>query len=156
MEDALSALVALIIWRILVCTVGSMALAFAISRAIPSFTAEYCIALVILGTVCGLYWQSRTEAKLTAPESVDDSEISKPVAFLGLAFLGLIVGGVFAELFSSKLWGAVSLAVGATSVAAWYHYAKHRPVSREAFAFAMASLLAGFWVVLLLSLWGAP
>ena len=156
MEDALSALVALIIWRILVCKVGSIALTFALSNAIPSFTAEYCIALVILGTVCGLYWQSRTEAKSTASESVEDSEISQPVAFLGLAFIGLIVGGAFAELFSSKLCGAVSLAVGATSVAAWYHYAKHQPVNREAFAFALASLLVGFWVPLLLSLWGAP
>ena len=154
MEDVLSALVALIFWRILLCTVGSIALALSLSNAIAPFTAEYSITLVILGVALGMYWQSRAEAAWTVTESIKAPKISRPVAFLGLAFIGLIVGGAFAELFSSKLFGAVSLVVGAASVAAWYRYAKHQSFSRGAFAFALSSLLAGYWVPLLLSLWG--
>lgn len=156
MEEILSALTALFFWRVLLSTAGSMALALALSTAIPTFTAECSITLVILGIAFGAYWQGRSGADLTIAERVEEPRISRPVAFLGLAFIGLICGAVFAELSNSRLFGTVALLVGATLVALWNHHVQRQPFSRGAFAFTLVSLLTGYSVLLLLSVWVTP
>lgn len=155
MEEILSALAALLFWRVILSTVGAIALALVLANNIPPFTAEYSITLVILGIAFGVYWQGRAEAHLSIAERVEEPKISRPVVFLGLALIGLICGVAFATLFNSKLFGTVALFVGAASVAAWYRYVQRHPFNRCTFAFALVSMLAGY-AVLLLSVWVTP
>lgn len=61
MSEILSALIALIHWRLILCTIGSIALAIALSNLIAFFTAGYCVALVIGGVVFGIIWQARAD-----------------------------------------------------------------------------------------------
>lgn len=156
MEEILSTLAALLFWRVILSTAGSIALALVLSTVIPPFTAEYCITVVILGVAFGVYWQDRADADLTITERVEEPKITRPVAFLGLTLIGLICGAAFAELFNSKLFGSIALFIGAALVAAWYRYVQHQFFSRGAFAFALVSLLAGYSVLLLLSVWVTP
>ena len=82
MDEILAALVALVHWRLVLSTLGSIALAFALSNIIPLFTAAYCITLVIFGFAFGLVWQGRADSGLSLTETTEDPNISKPVAFV--------------------------------------------------------------------------
>ena len=94
MNEILSALIGLMNWRLVLSTVGSITLALALSNFIPLFTAVYCITLVICGFAFGLLWQGRADSGLALTEKTKNPEISKPVAFIGLALIGLIAGGL--------------------------------------------------------------
>lgn len=68
MDEILSALVALFHWRLVLCTMGSIALAVVLSILISPFTAAYCIALVICGIVFGVVWQARIDSGMRPPK----------------------------------------------------------------------------------------
>ena len=63
MDEILSALIELIHWRLILCTIGSIALAVVFSNLIAFFTAGYCVALVICGVVFGIVWQARVDSE---------------------------------------------------------------------------------------------
>ena len=67
MDEVLSALIALIHWRLVLCTIGSIAMAVVLSNLIALFTAAYCMALVICGVVFGIVWQARADSQ-TRPQ----------------------------------------------------------------------------------------
>jgi hypothetical protein len=155
MDEILSAIAALMFWRLVVSTLGAIALATVLSNLIPQFTAEYCITLVIVGTTFGIYWQSRAESGLSLTEKVEEPAIARPVAFVGLALIGLVGGGFFGALFASKAGGAIALILCAGIIALWFHLTKKPPITRRSFAFSVFALLAGYSVFLARSLWKA-
>lgn len=150
MDEILAALVALVHWRLVLSTLGSIALAVALSNIIPLFTAAYCITLVIFGFTFGLVWQGRTDSGLSLTEKTEDPEISKPVAFIGLAFIGLVAGGLLGELFGSMVGGAIALSVCAGIVALWFRLTRRR-ISLRSFVFSLLSLLIGYSILLALA-----
>ena len=155
MDELFSAITALMFWRLVVSTLGAIVLAAVLSNLIPPFTAEYCITLVIFGVTFGIYWQGRAESGLGLIEKVEEPEISRPVAFIGLAFIGLVGGGFLGELFGSMVGGAIALIVCAGVVALWFRLTKQRPVTRRSFAFSVIALLFGYSILLALSIWKA-
>ena len=155
MNEIVYALIALLHWRLVLSTVGSIALASALSTFIPLFTAAYCITLVTCGFAFGLVWQSRADSGLALTQKIKNQEISKPVAFIGLALIGLIAGGLFAELFGSVFIGAVALSVCAALVALWSRFTL-RPTGLRSFVFSLISLLVGYLMLLALAAWKLP
>ena len=155
MDEIISAISALLVWRFVISTLGAIVLAALLSHLFSPFTAEFCITLVILGATIGIYWQGRSESSLSLMEKVEEPEISPPVAFIGLAFIGLVVGGLLGELFDSKLGGVFALILSAGGVALWFRVFKQRPISRRSFGFSIAALLFGYSVLLTLSFWNS-
>lgn len=154
MNSILSAFIALLQWRLVLCTLGAIVVAVMLSNALPTFTAGYCLALAILGVAFGIYWQVRADASVAFTQVVPESHICTPVAFLGLAFIGLLCGGVLTAMLGSRLLGAVALLLGGVIVALWYRFVKHQPLQLRSVAFAFVSLLAGYSPLLLLSAGG--
>ena len=152
MNEIVYALIALMHFRLVLSTVGSIALAFALSTFIPFFTAVYCVTLVACGFAFGLVWQSRADSGIALAQKTKNQEISKPVAFVGLAFIGLITGGFFAELFGSIFIGAVALSVCAALVALWSRRTL-RPTGLRSFVFSLICLLVGYSMLLALAAW---
>ena len=155
MNELVSALIALMHFRLVLSTVGSIALAFTLSTFIPFFTAAYCVTLVTCGFAFGLVWQSRADSGLALTQKTKNQEISKPVAFIGLALIGLITGGFFAELFGSGFIGAVALSVCTALVALWSRFTM-RPTGLRSFVFSLISLLVGYSMLLALTAWKLP
>lgn len=60
MIEILATLVALLHWRLVLSTLGSIVMAVVLSKLITPFTAAYCLAMVIFGIVFGVVWQART------------------------------------------------------------------------------------------------
>lgn len=152
MEEILFALFGFLYWRVLLCTLGSAVLAFLLSKVFTPFTAAYCLTLVILGCTFGAYWESRASARLNIAEDVSESQISPWVAFLGLAFVGLVLGGVTATLSGSPLLAVAVLFLGAAAVALWQRIYKRKTLRIKSLAFVLVSLLLGFLPVLLFTL----
>lgn len=156
MEEILTILTVLLLWRVVVSTLGAVALAIVLSNVLPFFTAGYCITLAIFGVAFGVYWQGRAESGISLSEPVEEPKISAPVAFLGYAFLGLMSGGVIGELFASKVIGSVGLLLGVAVVALWYGHSKRSSLSHRSVAFAVASTQIGYCFLLVLVAWRTP
>ena len=155
MNEIVYALIALLHWRLVFSTGGSVALAFTLSTFIPLFTAAYCVTLVTCGFAFGLVWQSRADSGVPLTQKTKNQEISKPVAFVGLAFIGLIAGGFLAELLGSIFIGAVALSVCAALVALWSRRTL-RPTGLRSFVFSLVSLFVGYSMLLALAGWKLP
>lgn len=153
MDEILAALVALMHWRLVLSAIGSIAMAIVLSNVFPSFTAAYCITLVIFGVTFGMVWQGRADSGLRLTEKTADPHISRPIAFIGLTFIGLIAGGFFAELFGSRLGGTIALSLSAGVVTLWFRFIQNRIISLRSFLFSLLALLTGYSILLLLAVW---
>lgn len=156
MDTLLSALIALIHWRLVLSTLASIFLAVMISNALPLFTAGYCLTLVILGVAFGIYWQVRADAGVALTQEVPEAKISAPVAFLGFAFIGLVCGLGLTAMLGSRLLAAAALLFSGSIVALWYRFVKRQPLHPRPVAFAFVSLLAGYAPLLFLSAGDSP
>jgi hypothetical protein len=149
MEELFTVIWALVHWRLVLSVVGSAAVTLTLSNLFTRFTAGYCISVVILATAFGIYWQSRSEASVNIATQVPDPKISRPVAFLGLSFIGLIWGGVITELLQSEFLAVASLILSVSVVGLWYGMVLRRPIPPKMMAFSIGALLSGFLVVLI-------
>jgi hypothetical protein len=93
MNEFFAAIGAVLLWRLVLGLVGSVALAAALALLFQEFTGGYAVATVLLGTAFGVYWQSRNASGLTLTQRVAEPRIGRSIAFAGLAFVGLLVGG---------------------------------------------------------------
>lgn len=89
MEELLVAIIALLHWRFVLTVAGAIAFTLILSNLFVGFTAGYCISMVLLCAALGIYWQSRSEAGIGIATKVVEPKISRPVALIGLSFVGL-------------------------------------------------------------------
>ena len=150
MDALLEILCALILWRLVVSVSVSFFVALFLSQVFAEFTAGYCLILVLLGTCFGVIWHSRAEAGVGLLAPVPPTPISKPVAFLGFLVIGLFWGGLASSFLGSALFGAVALVLAVGVVRLWVHFVQRRYTSLAYLAFASASLLSGFGLLLFL------
>lgn len=151
MDPITAVLAVLSLWRLLLSVGLPTLLAIALSTVFSEFTAGYCITLVLLGAGFGIYWSGRAQAGIGLFESVPHTPISKPVAFLGLLFVGFVWGGLASWLLGSQLLGACALVLAATFIGAWFRFILHRTFSLSYLTFATVSLLCGFAFIPLLA-----
>jgi hypothetical protein len=110
-------------WRLVLSLATSVAVAVVLSNVFAWFTAGYCVALAIFGAAFGIIWQARGDAGVSLTADVASPPISKPVAFLSFAFVGVVWGGVATYLFNSFAIAASALVVFAVAVGLWYRFA---------------------------------
>lgn len=149
MKSALDVLLALFIWRLSLCVSLSTILAYLLSQAFEAFNAGYGLALVLFGTAFGIIWQSRAESNIGLFAPVPAISISKPVACVGLGFIGIFWGGLAIWIFGSAFFGAVMLIFCVALIGSWYRFILRRAVSLSYLAFIGISLLSGLVTLIL-------
>jgi len=143
-DQLLEAITAVRYWRVLLCVLLSVAVAVAASHALSWFTGAAGLALVLVGFAFGLLWHGRAAVGLALFASVAEPPISRPVAALGLALIGLFWGGLLSAFASSPVTGGLLLAACPFAVAVLRAaLLKHRPHWAYA-CFASFALLVGF------------
>lgn len=147
MDGIFSIFFALMHWRFLLSLVGSIAFAALLSSFMASFTAGYCIALVILGAAFGAYWQVRGEAGISLSSKIEEPRISRSVSFLGLTVIGFFFGGALGTLLDSFALGAVGLMIGVMLIGLLSTFVLKRAIPRSSLLFSAVSLLAGYGVL---------
>ncbi len=149
MEELLVAVTALLNWRFVLTVAGGIAFALILSNLFVGFTAGYCINVVVLCAVFGMYWQGRSEACISIATKVVEPKISRPVTFLGLSFIGLLWGGLATELLESERLAVTSLILSVAVVGVWHGVVLRRPIPPRTLAFSGCALLSGFLAVLI-------
>jgi len=61
MEEVLTFLSALVVWRIIVSSITAAVVAYSLSQSFAAFTAGYCVTLFFVGLFFGVFWHSRAE-----------------------------------------------------------------------------------------------
>jgi hypothetical protein len=79
--------------------------------------------------------------------------VSKPITFLGFAFIGAVWGGLAGELFGSTLIGALVLLATAALAGAWLTLILKRHTDLLKLAFVAISLIAGICFIYLYGLY---
>lgn len=92
MEDALAAIAALVLWRLVVAVGAATILAVFIASVSPAPSPTLVVGIVIAGVAAGIVWQTKAEPPSTSLQG--EPSISWPVALLGLSFVGLVWGGL--------------------------------------------------------------
>lgn len=150
MDQLLEAITAIRYWRVLLCVLLSAAVAVAASHALSWFTGAAGLALVLVAFAFGLLWHGRAAAGLALSASVASPPISRPVAALGFALIGLFWGGMLSAFTGSLIAGGLLLAACPFAVAVLRAaLLKRRPYWAYA-GFASIALLVGFASTLLL------
>jgi len=153
MEEIIGVIWAVFNWRILLCIVSPLVVVLGLSKVL-GFNTELGLFfnLFLLGGFFGVVWQTRSEAgeKLTDP--VQPTNISKPIAFLGLAVVGGLLGAIESSIFGSAILGALALVVVVALVGLWHRVALRQELSLSYLAFLFVPLLIGFSGLLLLNI----
>lgn len=104
METVLELLAAVMVWRFLLSVGVSALFALFLSQLFADFTAGYCIALVLLGTVFGIVWHSRAEAGIALLAPVPTTPVSWLVSFLGLLLIGFFSAAYYPSCCARQFW----------------------------------------------------
>lgn len=140
MEIVLSIAAALIVWRFLLPLAAAIVIGFPLGYF---FGPVVGFSVVLGGIGFGLIWQGRWLSGIPLFASAPSPPISKPVAFLGLAFIGALWGGFAAEALGSTLAGGAVLVAGAALVAGYASLVLKSHGQLNNLIFAAFSLLCG-------------
>ena len=140
----------LIRWRITASLIVSIAAALILSNLFDWFTAKYAVGLVLCSVAVSMVWQARSEA---GGHPTPTPKLSKPVAFLALAFFGIVAGALIARLSGSFLLATLVLGASPPVVYVWRALVEKQEISIVDTAFWTFSILSA-WSVLL-ALWGS-
>ena len=142
--DVFLALIVMILASRFILSVGlAILVSLLLIHLLPGLTTAIPLTIVAIGTGLGLIWQGRKLSGVPLFAAVATPDISKPVAFLGLAFLGLIVGGFSGDMLGSLAAGGLCLVALVVLVAGWYAVVLKRHVPLAYLAFVCISLLSG-------------
>jgi hypothetical protein len=142
--DVFLSLIVLILASRFILSVGlAILVSLLLSHLWPGLTPAIPLTIVAIGTGFGLIWQGRKLSGVPLFAAVATPDIGKPVAFLGLAFLGLIVGAFCGKVLGSLVTGGLCLVALVVLVAGWYAIVLKRHVPLAYLAFVCISLLSG-------------
>ena len=127
----------------------SVLLALFLSTNFVWFDARSAIGAAILITCVGIVWEARARVGVGMFDKVDDPPISKPVTFLGLAFIGFFWGGLFILFFHSTIVSAAMLALSALGVGILFKKTIQHQFASTLY-FSIFSLMAGYMLLIAL------
>jgi hypothetical protein len=139
--DIAASIIAIVFtWRFLLSLAISIAFAFLLAQfsgPVASFSA------VCIGVGFGGIWQGRWLSGMGLLDSAQSQPVSKPITFLGFAFIGAIWGGLAGDLCGSTLIGVLVLVATVALAGAWLTLVLKRNTDLLKLAFAALSLIAG-------------
>jgi hypothetical protein len=145
----ISGLAVVFAWRILLSIAVSAPLAFLIGTFFGPIVG---FAAAVLGLAFGLMWHARAPDGAAPFKYVPSPRICWLVKFVGLAFIGALVGGFAAEVADSLFGGAALLVAATAFVGAVHARATRRSLNYVNLLLEMVSLLFGLGVIYCLSL----
>jgi hypothetical protein len=142
MEYLAGLVAAFLFWRVVAAVVASVAVGALISLFIPEYGPASIAVCSLLGVATGLIWQSQADHPGVVTPEVE-APMSKPVAFLGLAFVGGIWGGLGEVFFHSALIPASALVLAPFVVGPVIGALVKRNYAFGQLAFAACALVSG-------------
>jgi hypothetical protein len=140
---------ALLFWRLAICLFGSVLISLTLAKLIPAFNSTFALVIVLLALSFGIYWQARAEAGIgvlkKSPQNIaSSSQISAPVAFLGLAFIGFFLGAFLLQLNKSVVLSALALLLSSGPFLIWHRWVLGNTISWPYLRLLYLGILLGF------------
>ena len=155
MDELIGFLFAILFWRILLAALCGLAVGMLATQIFPGFGAGAVATATLLALLGGVLWQASAIAATAPPDApkAEQQPISRPIAFLGIALVGLLVGGVFDYLLSSGLIALSVLVVSAIVLVSVGGAITRTPVYLKDLLFMAVALVTGFaapWAIVTL------
>ncbi|WP_280811531.1 hypothetical protein [Variovorax boronicumulans] len=155
MDELIGLLFAILLWRIALAAFFGFAVGMAAAQIFPGFGAGAVATVTLLALFGGVMWHASAIAS-AAPADAPKAEqqpISRPIAFLGIALVGLLVGSVYDYLLSSGPIALSVLIVSSIVLVCVGGAITKTPVYLTDLLFMVAALVTGFvtpWAIVTL------
>jgi hypothetical protein len=145
MDELIGFLFAILFWRVLFAALCGFAVGMLVAQVFPGFGAGAVATVTLLALSGGVLWQASAIAATAPPDApkAEQQPISRPIAFLGIALVGLLVGGVYDYLLSSGLIALAVLVVSSIVLVSVGGAITKTPVYLKDLLFMVAALAAG-------------
>lgn len=145
--DALESLSALFVafryWRIILCALSGIVLATALAQLTSWFSVEAAYLFAFLASSAGVMWQVAViSAKEAGNPQRKPTSISKPVAFLGVAAIGGLVGHLAASALGITA-AIIVVAIAPFLLAPLFASLTKQSISHRQTLFALSASLVG-------------
>ncbi|MGA0612325.1 hypothetical protein [Caldimonas sp. KR1-144] len=142
MEELLSAILAIVLWRVVAGALVGALLAFALAAAFPSFNAAAGFTIVFLGIASGVVWQAVVSSTCSA--ATRHPPMSRVVAFLGLAAVGGLWGSLVEAAAGSPIVALIVLFLSPSLLSPLAAKLSHTSVSQRQVLFATCAFAIGY------------
>jgi hypothetical protein len=155
MDELIGLLFAILLWRVVLAALFGFAAGMALVQIFPGFGAGAVATVTLLALFGGVMWHASAIAA-AAPADAPKAEqqpISRSIAFLGIALVGLLVGGLYDHLLSSGPIALADLIVSSIVLVSIGGVITKTPVYLNDLLFMVAALVAGFvtpWAIVTL------
>ena len=131
------------LWRMTLCIAAALVVSFVLKAFFPGLPAGALFAFVFAAGSVGVTWHIGVLSAREASAGRQVAKISKPIAFLAIA----LIGGLWGGLAESAL--GVTAALAATCLVPWllgplFATVSKQPVPVRSIAFAMVAATVGF------------
>jgi hypothetical protein len=155
MDELISLLFAILLWRVVLAALFGFAAGMALMQILPGFGAGAVATATLLALFGGVMWHASAIAAAAPPDApkAEQQPISRPIAFLGIALVGLLVGGLYDYLLSSGLIALSVLIVSSIVLVSVGGAITKTPVYLNDLLFMVAALVTGFatpWAIVTL------
>lgn len=147
MEELIGLLAALLFWRVVLATLAGLSAAVLLALAFPGFGLGPVFLVTLLSFTAGAVWQAAasTAALPPAARKAEEKPISRPIAYLGLAAMGVAWGGVAEYLVGSTLIAFLLVMAAPFVVGPIAGAVTRRPVYLYELFLAALALAVGFF-----------
>lgn len=147
MDELVGLLAALLFWRVVLATLLGLSAALLLALIFPAFGGGPVLLLTLVSLTAGLVWQAAASAPAAPPGAPrpEEQPVARPIAFAGIAVIGLAWGGVADHLLGSSLLAFMLLLAAPFVVGPLAGAVTRRPVYLNDLLWACAALAAGFF-----------
>jgi hypothetical protein len=145
MDELIGLLFAILFWRALLAALCGLAVGMLATQIFPGFGTGAVATVTLLALLGGVMWHASAIAA-AAPSDAPKAEqqpISRPIAFLGIALVGLLLGGVYDYLLSSGLIALSVLIVSSIVLVSVGGAITKTPVYLKDLLFMVTALVTG-------------
>lgn len=110
MDELIGLLAAILFWRVVIAILAGLLISSILGLLVPTFGATAAILLTVIAFGVGIGWHVSATTPAAKPGEVtaENQPISRPIAFLGLALVGILWGGLV-EYATGSYWIAFAV-----------------------------------------------
>jgi hypothetical protein len=131
------------LWRMALCIAAAVVVSFVLKALFPGLPAGALFAFVFVAASVGITWHVGVLSARERSAGGREAKISKPIAFLGIALIGGLWGGL-AESALGLTAAAFAILLVPWFLGPLFATISKRPVPVRSIAFATAAATVGF------------
>ncbi|MGJ7567181.1 hypothetical protein ACSFBM_25255 [Variovorax sp. GB1R11] len=137
----------MLFWRAVLAGVLGLSAALLLAMVFPAFGVGPVALVTLLSFTAGMVWHAAAASPTPPPgtKAPEEKPVSRPLAFVGIAVMGVMWGSVAHYLLDSRIIALLLLVAAPFAFGPLAGVATRRPVYLNDLLFTSAALGAGFF-----------